>query len=101
MLSLSGMIDTCIGGRHASYIVRMLLGQLTPAAVLAAAEDPDAEIKSEKVCEANFYGGELTLQQARKDEATRLFRGAVAHCPKALIEWSAANAELNALGVKP
>jgi lipoprotein NlpI len=80
-------------------IIRLFLGQMTPAAVLAAADDPDATTKNNQVCEANFYSGELALGTAAKDEATRLFRLAASDCPRGFIEWSAANAELKALGV--
>lgn len=74
------------------------LGQLTPELVLAAADDPNADTKRGQVCEANFYTGELVLQQGHRDEARRLFRLAAADCPKDFTEWSAANAELKALG---
>ena len=87
--------------RWPAPVIRMFLGQMTPEAVLAAADHPEAHIKREQVCEANVYSGELALQQGRKNEARRRFRAAVADCPKALIEWSAANAELKALGVTP
>jgi hypothetical protein len=79
-------------------VIRMFLGQMPAAAVLAAADDPDATKKKGQVCEANFYSGELALRQGEKDEAARLFRLAAADCPKTLVEWSAANAELKALG---
>ena len=55
-------------------IIRMFLGRMPPAAVLAAADDPDAKKKKNQVCEANFYSGELALRQGAKDEAARLFR---------------------------
>jgi lipoprotein NlpI len=80
-------------------VVRMFLGQATPAAVLAAADDPDANTKRGQVCEANFYSGELALQQGAKEEATRLFRLAAAGCPHEFAEGPSANAELEALGV--
>jgi lipoprotein NlpI len=82
-------------------IIRLFLGQLKPEAVLLAAADSDAHTKKGQVCEANFYSGELMLQQGNKDDATRLFRLAVADCPKRFVEWEAANAELKALGVQP
>jgi lipoprotein NlpI len=82
-------------------IIRMFLGQLTPAAARAAADDPDATKKTEQVCEANFYGGELALRAGGKDEATRLFHLASSGCPKGYIEFAAANAELRVLGVAP
>jgi hypothetical protein len=65
--------------------MRLFLGQLPPEAALAAADHPEAHIKSDYVCEANVYGGAFELQQGRKEEAMRLFRVAVAECPKS---WS-------------
>ena len=46
----------------------------------------------------DIHSGELDLQQSKKDGATRLFRLAVAGCPKDFIEYEGANAELKALG---
>ena len=79
-------------------VVRLFLGQTTPAAVLAAANDPDGSTKKEQVCEANFYTGELALQRGAKEEAARLFRLAAADCPHDIVEGPAAYAELMALG---
>jgi lipoprotein NlpI len=80
-------------------VIRLFTDQMTPAAVLAAADDPDATRKKGQVCEANFYSGELSLTKGLKDEATRLFRLAASDCPHGFNEWEAANAELKALGV--
>jgi lipoprotein NlpI len=82
-------------------VVRLFLGEMTPAAVLAAADDMDAKTKREQVCEANFYSGELALLQGAKDDAIRLFRVAASDCPKTFFEWLGANAELKALGIAP
>jgi lipoprotein NlpI len=82
-------------------VIRLFMDQMTPAAVLAAADDPDATKKKGQVCEANFYSGELSLTKGLKDEATRLFRLAASDCPHSFNEWDAANAELKALGVVP
>jgi lipoprotein NlpI len=82
-------------------VIRLFLGQMTPAAVLAAADDPDAAKKKSRVCQANFYSGELSLTRGSKDEAIRLFRLAVSDCSHDDVEWSAANSELKALGVAP
>jgi lipoprotein NlpI len=77
------------------------MGQMTPEAVLAAAADPDLLTRRSRVCEANFYTGELALLNGRKDDAARLFTLASGDCPLALSEWESANAELKALGVAP
>jgi tetratricopeptide (TPR) repeat protein len=78
-------------------VLRFYLGQSTPGDVLAAADDPDPNTKKFQVCQANFYTGELSLQQGKKDDATRLFRLAAAACAKDVMEWVAARAELKAL----
>jgi tetratricopeptide (TPR) repeat protein len=82
-------------------IIRLYLGQTTPGAVLAAADDPVAYKQKGQVCEANFFSGELALQQNSKDEATRLFRIAAEGCPYDFYEWTAAKAELKTLGAQP
>jgi lipoprotein NlpI len=82
-------------------VIRMYLGQMTPAAVLAAADNPDAAKKTGQVCEANFYSGEWALRQGAKDEAAPRFRVAARECPKTLIEANAAALELKPLGAKP
>ena len=38
-------------------VIRLFMDQMTPAAVLAAADDPDATRKKGQICEANFYSG--------------------------------------------
>jgi lipoprotein NlpI len=79
----------------------MFLGQMTPAAALAAADDPNANTKMGQVCEANFYSGELALRQNQKEDAVRLFRLAADGCPIDFTEWPVARLELTALGVRP
>jgi lipoprotein NlpI len=79
-------------------VIRLFLGQTTPQALLATADDPNANTKQGKVCEVNFYTAELALQRRAKDEAMRLFRLAATDCPKSFTERAAAHAELKALG---
>jgi lipoprotein NlpI len=80
-------------------VIRLFLGQMTPGAVLAAAED--ADVSRRRVCEANFFVGELALQQGKKDEASRLFRIATTDCPRGRSAWTGAVGELKALGITP
>jgi lipoprotein NlpI len=82
-------------------VIRLFLGQTTPEALLATADDPDAKIRQRKVCEVNFYSAELALQRRAKDEATRLFGLAAKDCPKSFTERAAAHAEPKALGAHP
>jgi lipoprotein NlpI len=78
-------------------VIRLFLGQTTPAAVLAAAADPDPNTRRGQVCEANFYSGEMALLHGAKEEAKRLFRLAAAGCARDFVEGSAASAELSEL----
>lgn len=80
-------------------VVRLFLGEWSPAQTLAAAHENNSETNRGQVCEANFYSGELALQQGAKDEAGRLFRRAVGDCPNGFVEWDAANQELKMLGI--
>jgi tetratricopeptide (TPR) repeat protein len=82
-------------------VIRLLLGETTAAALLAAAEDPDPNKKQGRVCEANFFSGEAALLDGAKQEAARLLRLAADDCPRTSFERTAANAELKALGGEP
>jgi lipoprotein NlpI len=82
-------------------IINLFADRLTPAAVLAAADDPDVKMKNIKICEANFFSGELALLRNAKEEATRLLRLASEVCPHNFVAGTDANAELKALGVNP
>jgi tetratricopeptide (TPR) repeat protein len=83
--------------RWPAPIIRLYLGQLTPAAVIAAADDPNAYTREGQLCEAHFYIGELALQQGSKERAKAQFDAAEALCPKNFLEYAAAAAELKAL----
>ena len=98
---LADMIREVDGTRWPGPIIRLYLGQATPEAVLAAADDRDAIARRGRVCEANFYTGELALLSGAKDDAARLLRLAAADCPRTFAEWWTATAELKALGARP
>jgi lipoprotein NlpI len=71
-------------------IVELFLGDRTPAATLAAANGTNER------CEAQFYVGEWHV--LRKDgAATDSLKAALDTCPKHLIEYSSAQAELKRL----
>ena len=82
-------------------VVQLYLKKITPDALLAAADVPDAERKKGQVCEANFYTAELDLLQGTNDEAIALFRHVATDCPKSLNVWQDAVAELKTLGAAP
>jgi lipoprotein NlpI len=82
-------------------VIRLYLGRLTPEGVLAAAVDANPRTREQKICEANFYTGELALQQGKADEAKRLFARVAADCRKSLTAFADATAELKALAARP
>ena len=79
-------------------VVRLFLGNVTREQVLMAADDGDAKGRDSRICQANFFGGELAMQRGTREEAVRLLRLAAADCPNNLAERAAAKAELNAFG---
>jgi tetratricopeptide (TPR) repeat protein len=79
-------------------IIRLYLGETTYEAVLTAAADPAAKTKAARLCDTNFFAGELALQRAEKAKAARLLRLATAAECGITIAW-AANAELKTLGL--
>ncbi len=81
-------------------VVRLFLGQSTPAAALAAAHDPNPVTDRFQVCIANYYTAEYDALQGAKDDAARLYRLAVRDCPD-LIQREPARAGLRALGAQP
>jgi lipoprotein NlpI len=82
-------------------VIQLFMGQLTPAALLAAADDPDSTRKNEKECDAIFFSGEFSLMKGLNDDAVRLFRQAANDCPRGFSTGRAAGAELKALGAVP
>jgi len=86
-------------------IIKLYLGQFTPAAVLASVEEKAGRAKTRQTCQANFYGGLWALRQAAKpeakEEAARLLKLAASDCYKSALEWRAAVAELKALEAAP
>ncbi len=87
-------------------IVRIFLGQATAKAALDATGRPNKGLRNldtqrDRICEVNFYTGELALRRGATDEASRLFALAASDCSKTYDEWAAANAELKSLGAAP
>ena len=76
----------------------MYLGDVTPQALINAANDADPKRQREKKCEAYFYAGEQLLIQGKKSEAVKMFRAAVATNVTKFVEHEAAKVELKRLG---
>jgi tetratricopeptide (TPR) repeat protein len=81
--------------------VRLLLQQLTPEALAAAAEDGPPSDKQRRQCEAAFYTGVALARAAKTDAAVAQWRQALATCPKPTPERSYAEVELRAAGATP
>jgi lipoprotein NlpI len=80
-------------------IVYLFLGRTSPEQALAAANHANARTRATRICEVNFYAGELALAQGNNQEAQRRMQLAVSDCPPGLIELTSARAELRALGM--
>ena len=79
-------------------VLRLYLGQVTPTAVLAAANDANPATQRGQSCEANFFIAEWMLLHGATEDSLPLFRAAVSDCPRNYLEWNASNAELLRLG---
>ena len=94
----SGKIDM---GAWPAPAIRLLLQQLTPDALAAAAADGPPSDKPRRLCEATFYTGVALARTGKADAATDAWRQALATCPHPTPERSYAEVELKAAGVKP
>ena len=79
-------------------VVALFLGQITPQAMIAAAQDPDPNALRERYCEAYFYAGEFYLIHGQRTAAVQMFQSAVATATTSLFEHSSAKGELRRLG---
>jgi len=79
-------------------VVALFLGQITPQALVTAAQDPDPNTQLERQCEAYFYAGEHYLILGQRPPAVQMFQSAVATGVTSLFEHSSAKAELRRLG---
>lgn len=76
-------------------IVQLFLGATTADKLLGAAAATDnRQTQQEQLCEANFYLGMFRLEKKAPDEAKKLIAIAADKCPAAMLEKSAAKAEL-------
>jgi len=79
-------------------VLGFLLGKMDASALLKAAEHPNGKVRSEHVCEAEFYAAHGDLLQGRADEARARLRRAERGCPRTFGEYEGAVAELRRLG---
>lgn len=79
-------------------IIDFHLGRIDEQAMFAAANDSDPQVKTEKVCAANFHAGESRLFRGQVTAAIPLLRAAERICPSHFYESHGANTELKRLG---
>jgi lipoprotein NlpI len=79
-------------------LIELFLGRADIAAVRKATDTADAIRRRGQVCEADFFIGELHLQNQQPQEALALLNAAQDGCPPDYVEAYAAAAELKRLG---
>ena len=84
--------------RWPAPIIDFHLGRIDEKTMLAAANDPDPQLKNEKICTANFHAGESRLFRGQVDAAVPLLRAAEKDCPSHFYESHGASTELKRLG---
>jgi len=78
-------------------VIDYYLGMIDEKRLYAGADDTDPKTRSEQLCEANFYTGELKLLKNAPNEARPLLRAAQKDCPPTFYESHGASAELKRL----
>ena len=84
--------------RWPAPVIDFHLGRIDEKAMFAAANDPDQNMRNEKVCAANFHAGEARLLRAQVSAAIPLLRAAERDCPSHFYESHGASTELKRLG---
>ncbi|HEX9200398.1 MAG TPA: tetratricopeptide repeat protein [Acidobacteriaceae bacterium] len=78
-------------------VLKLDLGQLTAADLMAAALNGDARVQSRQVCDANYFTGEAALFHHQRTAALAHLRAARDGCPKSDGVYDAAALELKRL----
>lgn len=76
----------------------LFAGQMNPHDVAVAAQNIDPAVTRARQCDAYFFIGESMLLKGDKNQAADLFQHALKQCSETVDEYSAAAAELKALG---
>ncbi len=83
-------------GEWPAPLLLLYSNQATAHDVAVAAQNMDKKVTNARLCDAYFYTAESLLLQ--NGQATQLFQRAIDTCQKSVDEYSAAAAELKALG---
>ncbi|HUW57627.1 MAG TPA: tetratricopeptide repeat protein [Planctomycetota bacterium] len=78
-------------------IVRLYVGEITPAMCLAAAADKDPKKANEQKCDAHFYIAQFYLIRGDKKHASEHLKKCIETDVKDFIEYTSAKAELKRL----
>jgi lipoprotein NlpI len=78
-------------------ITALYTGRTVPEAVIAAARHPDPARQREALCEAKFYTAHWHLIREDRDSALPLLREVQRDCPRNILEYEGAVAELRRL----
>jgi lipoprotein NlpI len=82
-------------------VIRMYLGSLKPADVLASAKDSNATKNSEQHCEAYFFLGEDALLRGHLVKARKLFQQSISTgAAEAYYAYRGAEAEIDRMNTK-
>ena len=85
------------GGSWPGPVIVLFLGRTDPGSVMIASTDRNATTQREQRCEANFYIAHWHLLRGNRDQALPLLKEAQAECPKDILEYEGAVAELRRL----
>jgi tetratricopeptide (TPR) repeat protein len=79
-------------------IISHFQGHLSKTELLQSAEHADPDMRDKQICEYHFFVGEAALVAKRPDVARGHFERAAAGCPRNVIEYFGALAELKRMG---
>jgi tetratricopeptide (TPR) repeat protein len=102
-LANADLAEYCAKRRNAvhddwvSTVAEYLLGTISEADLLAAANSPDAKKEKSQFCEAWFFAGMKQLLSADKTDAEEYFKKCLATEEKTFIEYQFAQSELGML----
>lgn len=100
---LRAALDRRWDGKPGDWVSKLgdfLLGKLDEAALLEAADSPDAKKTRGQRCEAWYFAGMRHLAAGRKEDAASCFRKCIATEQKDFDEYKYATAELKWLEAK-
>jgi lipoprotein NlpI len=87
-------------GGWSTKVAAFILGDIDQKALLAAAQNEEAQATADQLCEGWFIAGQVQLAAGNNAEAENCFRQSVAAGKKSFGEYALAEAELARLAAK-